>query len=274
MNIRSTIKMSNNVEIPTIGLGVWRVEDENEMRDSVKAALDTGYWHIDTASAYQNEGMVGGAVADFAKREDIFITTKLWNTDHENAKEAFEESLKKLKTDYVDLYLIHWPSPIHNKYVGAWKALVDIYNSGKAKAIGVSNFSISRIEEIIDATGFVPHMNQVERHPFYQQNELADYCASKGIIMTAYSPLGSDRFAEIVEKVKPLADKHGKTAAQIILRWHLQTGWVFIPKSVKPNRVAENADIFNFKLDMADMSFMASLDTGVKFLPDPETAQF
>ena len=274
MDIRSTIRMTNGVEIPTVGLGVWRVENEEEIRSSIKAAIGAGYWHIDTAAIYQNEDMVGNAVADFAKREDIFITTKLWNTDQGNAKAAFEDSLKKLKTDYVDLYLIHWPSPVHNKYVDAWKALIDIYESGKAKAIGVSNFGISRIAEIIDATGFVPHMNQVERHPFYQQNELAAFCASNGIAMTAYSPLGSDHFAEIAEKVKPLAEKHGKTPAQVILRWHYQTGWVLIPKSVKPARVAENADIFGFELDEADMSFMASLDSGMKFLPEPDTATF
>jgi 2,5-diketo-D-gluconate reductase A len=274
MDIRTTVKMANGTEIPAVGLGVWKVNDESELRTSVKAALDAGYWHIDTATIYANEDMVGRAVADYGKREDIFITTKLWNTDQGNAKAAFDESLRLLQMNYVDLYMIHWPSPVHNQYVQAWKALIEIYESGRARAIGVSNFSIERIEEIIDATGFVPHMNQVERHPFYQQKELADYCFSQGIAMTAYSPLGSGNLAQIAEKVQPLAEKHGKTAAQVILRWHLQTGWVLIPKSVKRERVMENADIFGFALDDGDMAYMASLDSGTKFLPEPDTATF
>ena len=272
--IRSVIKMANGVEIPRLGLGVWRVEDEDEMRAACGAAFDAGYWHIDTASIYANEDMVGRLVAERGNRRDIFITTKLWNTDQDAAAAAFDESLRKLQTDYVDLYLIHWPSPRNGKYVKAWQALVEIYKSGRAKAIGVSNFGRRYIEEIVTATGFTPHMNQVERHPFFQQNELADYCREKGIAMTAYSPLGSGRLAEIASKVQPLADKHGKTPAQVILRWHFQTGWVLIPKSVKPARVLENADIFGFTLDEEDMAAMAGMDCGQKYLPDPDTAQF
>ena len=273
-NIRSVVKMSNGVEVPTIGLGVWRVENEEELRASCKAALDAGYWHIDTAAIYGNEDMVGRAIADYADRKELFLTTKLWNSEHANAEAAFEQSLKNLQTDYVDLYLIHWPSPKNNKYVDAWKSLVKIYESGRAKAIGVSNFQKHHIDEIIEATGFVPHMNQVERHPLWQQKELADYCAAKGIIMTAYSRLGSGHLAEIAPKVQPLADKHGKSAAQVILRWHFQTGWVLIPKSVNPARVLENAQIFDFKLDDADMAAMSAVDSGVKFLPDPDKADF
>lgn len=273
-NIRATIKMSNGVEIPALGLGVWRVENEEELRVSCKTAIDAGYWHIDTASAYGNEDMVGRAVADYANREDIFITTKLWNNDHANAEAAFELSLKKLQTDYVDLYLIHWPAPKKNNYVTAWKSLIEIYKSGRAKSIGVSNFHKHHIEKIIDATGVVPHMNQVERHPLFQQKELADYCKSIGMIMTAYSPLGSGRLEEIAPKVQPLADKHGKSAAQIILRWHFQTGWVLIPKSINPARVIENAQIFDFELDEADMNTMKAIDSGLKFLPDPDEANF
>ena len=273
-NIRAVIKMSNGIEIPRLGLGVWRVENEQELQVSCKAAFDAGYWHIDTAAIYQNEDMVGRAVAGYGNRKDIFITTKLWNADHTNAEAAFELSLKKLQTDYVDLYLIHWPSPVKGDFISAWKSLVKIYESGRAKSIGVSNFHKHHIEKIIDATGVVPHMNQVERHPLLQQKELAEYCKKNGVIMTAYSPLGSGRLSEIAPKVQPLADKHGKSAAQVILRWHFQTGWVLIPKSVNPARVLENSQIFDFELDEADMNVMSAMDSDIRFLPDPDKAEF
>ena len=270
----SKIKMANGVEIPVFGLGVWQVEGENAMLTACKAAFGSGYRHIDTASGYNNEDTVGRALAEYAERKDIFITTKLWNVDHLNAEASFEKSLKNLRTDYVDLYLIHWPAPIYNNYVAAWKSLVKIYESGKARAIGVSNFNVEHIKEIVDATGFVPHMNQVERHPFYQQKELAESCFGHGIKMTAYSPLGSGRLALLSEAVAPIAAKHKKTVAQTVLRWHLQTGWVLIPKSVTPSRIAENADIFDFELDEVDMAAIAALDRGEKFLPYPEKATF
>ena len=273
-DIRHTTKLPNGVEIPTLGLGVWRVENEDELRGSIKAALDAGYWHIDTAAIYGNEDMVGRAVKDMAVRKDLFITTKLWNADQDKAEAAFEESLKKLQTDYVDLYLIHWPSPKYNNYVKAWKSMVEIQKSGRAKAIGVSNFNPHHIEEIVEATGVVPAMNQVERHPLFQQKELENFCANLGIVMTAYSPLGSGHLAEIAPKVQPLADKHGKSVAQVILRWQFQTNWVLIPKSITPSRVAENAQIFDFELDQADMAVMAAIDSGVKFLPDSDKAPF
>ena len=274
-NIRAVKKMSNGVEIPALGLGVWQVENEQELRVSCKAALDAGYWHIDTAAAYGNEDMVGRAIADYGIRKDIFITTKLWNSDHANAEAAFELSLKKLQTDYVDLYLIHWPAPKkYNNYVTAWKSLVEIYKSGRAKSIGVSNFHKHHIEKIMDATGFAPHMNQVERHLLFQQKEIAEYCGSLGAVMTAYSPLGSGRLADVAPKVQPLADKHGKSVAQVILRWHFQSGWVLIPKSVNPSRVLENSQIFDFELDEADMNLIASIDCGVRYLPDSDIADF
>ena len=274
-NIRAVVKMSNGVEIPRLGLGVWRVENEQELRTSCKAALDAGYWHIDTAAVYGNEHMVGQAISDFADRKNIFITTKLWNSDHANAEAAFELSLKNLQTDYVDLYLIHWPSPIkYNKYVTAWKSLVEIYKSGRAKAIGVSNFHKHHIEEIIDATGVVPHMNQVERHPLLQQKELAEYCDSVGILKTAYSPLGSGNLSDIAPKIQPLTDKYGKSAAQIILRWHFQSNWICIPKSITPSRVLENSQIFDFELDSSDIELISTIDNGTRFLPDSDKADF
>jgi len=273
-DIRTTKKLSNGLEIPVLGLGVWRVENEDDLRTSCKAALDEGYWHIDTAAVYGNEDMVGRAVADYGNRKELFLTTKLWNADHANAEAAFEKSLKNLQTDYVDLYLIHWPAPKNGKFVQAWKSMVEIYKSGRAKAIGVSNFHKHHIEKIADATGVVPHMNQVERHPLYQQNKLAAYCAETGIALTAYSPLGSGHMGDITPRIQPIANKHGKTVAQVILRWHFQGGWILIPKSIKPQRVAENAKIFDFELDDADMAAMAAIDSGIKYLPDPDEANF
>ncbi|MDR2932732.1 MAG: aldo/keto reductase [Oscillospiraceae bacterium] len=273
-DIRSTIKLSNGIEMPRFGLGVWQVKDENELRTSVKSALENKYWHIDTAQIYGNEHMVGQAIADFGKRDDLFVVTKLWNADQANAEAAFEASLKNLQTDHVDLYLMHWPCPKRGTYVQAWKSMIDIYKSGRAKAIGVSNFKQEHLERAIDATGFVPMVNQVERHPMYQQDELAAYCRAKGIVMEAYSPLTSGHMSDIAPTIEPIAKKHGKSVAQVILRWHLQGGWVIIPKSVTPSRVAENARIFDFNLDDDDMKIIATLDRNVRFLPDPDEADF
>ena len=273
-DINASIRLTNGVEIPALGLGVWKVEDEGELRIAVKAALRAGYRHIDTAAVYGNEDMVGRAVEDFCDRKDIFITTKLWNTEHERAEAAFEKSLKNLRTDYVDLYLIHWPSPAVGNYVAAWKTLADLYKSGRARAVGVSNFHAGHIEKAADAAGFLPHMDQVERHPLFQQKDLEIYCRKNNIALTAYSPLGSGRLDQMAPKLQTLADKYGKTAAQIILRWQFQTGWVFIPKSVKPERISENAHIFDFELSGDDMDYIAALDCGTRFAHDADSAQF
>jgi diketogulonate reductase-like aldo/keto reductase len=273
-DIKSTIALSNGIEMPRFGLGVWQVEDEKVLRNSVKAALDCGYTHIDTAAIYQNEDMVGRAVEDFTDRKKLFITTKLWNEDHNDAEKAFELSLKKLRTDYIDLYLIHWPSPKKGNYVQAWKSLVDIYKSGRAKAIGVSNFKPAHIEKIVDATGVMPMANQVERHPLFQQDELAAYCRQNGIVTVGYSPLASGRMGEFAAKIEPIAQKHGKSVAQVVLRWHLQTDWVLIPKSANPSRVAENADIFNFSLDEDDLRAIKNIGESRKLLADADEANF
>ena len=273
-SIRNTIKLYNGVEMPRLGLGVWKVESQNELDTAIKAAFENGYWHIDTAQAYGNEDMVGNSIEKFGERKDIFLVTKLTNPEQANAHNAFEESLKKLKTDYVDLFLMHWPSPWRGTYVQAWKDMVEIYKSGRAKAIGVSNFKPNHMEAILDATGFVPMVNQLERHPLFQQDELAAYCREKGIVPEAYSPLGTGHLDEMAGKVEHLAKKYGKTAAQIIIRWHVQTDWVVIPKSVTPSRIAENSQVFDFNLDDEDMKFMASLDIGQRFLPDADEAKF
>lgn len=273
-NIRSTITLNNGVEMPRFGLGVWQVENEEELRGSVKAALDAGYWHIDTAEAYENEDMVGRAIADFADRKDLFVTTKLWNKYHERAEEALEESLKKLQMDQVDLFLIHWPSPKVGNFRKAWKSLVKLQEQGLTRAIGVSNFKPHHIEQIIEDTGVVPAINQVERHPLFQQDELAAYCRAKGIVMEGYSPLATGHLGEFAPILQPIAEKYGKTPAQVALRWHLQTDWVLIPKSITPSRVVENAQIFDFSLDEEDMKIIKGIDKNEKFLPDADEATF
>ena len=265
------ITLSNGVAMPQIGLGVWQVEDNSVMDKAVRAAFDAGYTHFDTAQAYNNEHMIGEALAAYGNRQDYFLTTKLTNPRQGEAAKAFEESLKHLKTDYVDQFLIHWPSPTRGLYVDAWKELVKIYQDGRAKSIGVSNFGPHHIEKIVDATGFVPHVNQVERHPLYQQNELAAHCRRLGISMVAYSPLATGHMDQFAGKLAPIAQKHGKSTAQIILRWQIQTGWVALPKSVTPSRIAENIDILGFSLDDGDLALIASLDCGTRFLPDADS---
>ena len=274
-SIRATFKMSNGVDIPVMGIGMWQVKTEEDVRTSIEAAFKAGYWHVDGAAIYGNEEWVGKAVEDFADRKDIFLTSKLWNAEHNNAIAAFEKTLKDLRTDYLDLYLIHWPSVIkHNAYVNAWKSMVEIYKSGRAKAIGVSNFKENHLNAIIDATGFVPHMNQVERHPFLQRKDLYDFCTKLGIHMTAYSPLGSGFLPKIAPYVEDVAKKHGKSAAQVILRWHLQGNWAIIPKSITPSRVIENTQIFDFELDADDMKVIDSITHEERVLPDSDEAEF
>ena len=269
--IKQTIKLSNGVEIPQVGLGVFRVRDEEELRGAVKAALGTGYIHIDTAAAYQNEDMVGRAVADFGKREDVFITTKLINDRHEEAEAAFEESLEKLNTDYVDLYLIHWPNPHKGNFIKAWQSMIKFLEDGRARAIGVSNFKQAHLDTLIAETGVTPMVNQVERHPFFQQKELADYCMAKGIKMEAYAPLTSGNLAEISELLGGVSKKHNKSVAQVMLRWQLQTGWIILPKSVTPSRIEENSQLFDFELDYDDMKVIAAIESGRRYFPDSDT---
>jgi 2,5-diketo-D-gluconate reductase A len=266
--------LSNGISLPWVGLGVWQVEDSDVISTMVRTALDNGYSHFDTAQAYNNEHLLGEAMAAHGSRKDYFITTKLANTNQGNVENSFDESLKKLKTDSVDQFLMHWPSPWRGQYVDAWKAMVQIYKDGRAKSIGVSNVGPAHLEKIIDATGFVPHVNQVERHPLYQQKELADYCSKLAIAMVAYSPLATGNMQKFSPSVEPLAKKHGKSVAQVVLRWHLQTGWATVPKSVSPTRIAENIGIFDFQLDDDDMSVMKSLDSSTRFLPDADEATF
>jgi len=254
--------LNNDLRIPQLGYGVWKVPDENATT-SVEQALEAGYRLIDTAKVYGNERGVGKAIAnsDLA-RDDLFITTKVWNADqgYENTLKAFDESLEKLGLDYVDLYLIHWPTPKFDMYVETYKALEKLYQDGRTKAIGVCNFDIEHLQRILDECDIIPTVNQVECHPYLQQRELKQFCEEHGILLEAYSPLMNGDKVMDNDVIQELADQYGKTPAQIILRWHLQSEVVVIPKTVTPSRMTENINVFDFELQEADMDKIASLD--------------
>lgn len=266
-----SLPLNDGHRIPQLGLGIWQVPDA-DVPHAVGAAFDRGYRHIDGAAAYGNEEGLGRAIrASGLPRADLFITTKLRNHDQGRAEalKALDASLAKLRLDYVDLYLIHWPCPCHDRFVESWQALVEARDAGKVRSIGVSNFRAQDIERIVDATGVVPAVNQIELHPLLQQAELGAYGAANGIITEAWSPLahGGELLADPL--LRAIAGKHGKTSAQVILRWHVQVGRVVFPKSVTPARIAENAAIFDFTLDADDMAKVATLDAGTRLGPDP-----
>ena len=271
MDLSSKVKLNNGVEIPYLGLGVFKAQDGEEAYNAVRWAIELGYKHIDTAAAYKNEVSVGKAIKDSGiARSDIFVTTKLWNGDmrENNQLNAFEESLKKLGLDYIDLYLIHWP--VKEKYVESWKIMEKIYKSGKIRAIGISNFNIHHVEDIFAVSGTVPAVNQCECHPELTQVELADYCKQKGIMFQPWSPLG--RGGVLTHpKITAMAEKYGKTPAQIILRWGLQRGFINIPKSVHKERIEENSKIFDFELKDEDFKELFTLNQNKRVGPDPET---
>jgi len=260
-NAVPTVTLNNGTEIPQLGFGVFRVDPDKTNR-IVRDALDVGYRHLDTAKIYQNEEGVGHAVAESGiARDELFITTKLWNNDQTNAQEAFEKSLGRLRLDYVDLYLIHWPAPNNDTFVEAWRSLIEIQESGRAKAIGVSNFTIDHLERIIAETGVVPAVNQVELHVDFQQAELRAFAAEQGVAIEAWGPLGQGKINQS-EELAGIAAAHGKTVPQTILRWHLQIGNIVIPKSNNKDRMAENFDIFDFELSASEIATIASLDQG------------
>jgi 2,5-diketo-D-gluconate reductase A len=268
-----SITLNNGVVMPQLGFGVWQVPDD-EAAKAVSTALEAGYRSIDTAAIYGNEEGTGRAVAASGlDREDLFITTKLWNSDqgHDSALRAFDASLDRLGLEYVDLYLIHWPVPSKDAYVDTYKALEKIHADGRAKAIGVSNFLPEHLERLIGETAIVPAVNQIELHPQLQQAELRAFHAEHGIRTEAWSPLGQGKGLLEVPTVVAIAHKHGRTPAQVVLRWHLQTGNVVIPKSVTPTRIQENLDVFGFELDADDLAAFAALDEGKRLGPDPAT---
>ncbi|HLR09042.1 MAG TPA: aldo/keto reductase [Bacillota bacterium] len=256
------ITLNNGLKMPQLGFGLWQVPDE-EAEPAVAKALEVGYRSIDTAMYYKNEHGVGRALKESGvPREDVFITTKVWNSDHgyDNTLKAFSASLKRLGLDYVDMYLIHWPTPKYDMYVETYKALEKIYRDGHAKAIGVCNFNIEHLERLLDECDVVPAVNQVECHPYLQQNELKEFCAKHNIYLEAYSPLMTGGEVLSDDVVNELAEKYGKTPAQVILRWHLQYGNIVIPKSVTPSRIEENFNVFDFELSASDMEKMAKIN--------------
>jgi 2,5-diketo-D-gluconate reductase A len=266
------IKLNNGVEMPQLGYGVFQVPQQ-ETFDAVTEALKAGYRSIDTAAAYGNEEGVGKAIAASGiPRDQLFITTKLWNTDqgHDSALRAFDHSMRLLGLDYLDLYLIHWPAPKKDKYVETWKALAELAEGDRLRTAGVSNFQPAHLDRIIDEVGLVPAVNQVELHPYLQQADLRAVHERLGIATEAWSPLGQGGDVLKEPVVKSIAGKHGRTPAQVIIRWHLQIGNIVIPKSVTPSRIAENIDVFGFRLDDADLTELSTLDKGERLGPDPD----
>lgn len=269
-------KLRNGVEIPEIAFGTWKITDPEVCRKSVKFALETGYRHIDTAMIYKNEEFVGEGIKEFLaenkniKREDLFITTKVWNSDqgYDSTLAAFELSLKKLALDYVDLYLIHWPNtPNMKTTIDTWKALEKLYKDKKVRAIGVCNFEIHHFEELLPEAEIIPMIDQIELHPLNQQLKSRAYCKDKGIIVESWSPLMQGNLKnDVIEKIGKV---HGKTVAQVILKWHLQSGLLPLPKSVTPSRIKENKDL-NFVLSNEEMDTINALNKEERFATHPD----
>lgn len=276
MSAQPSIALNDGNRIPQVGLGVWQTPNDTAVT-AVKAALDAGYRHIDTAAIYGNEEGVGeGIRASGVSRGDIFLTTKIWNESqgYDSTLRAADQSLKRLGTDYVDLLLIHWPSPHRKLYPETWKALIQLRKDGKAKSIGVSNFAEQHLERIIADTGVTPVLNQIELHPDFEQRDLRAVHDRLGIATQSWSPLGQGHLLSdaVIGKI---AGKHGRTPAQAIIRWHIQSGLIVIPKSVTPSRIVENFQVFDFELDQQDMQEIAGLDNPKgRIGPDPLTAAF
>lgn len=269
------ITLSNGVEIPQIGLGVFRVNDPQVVVDSVVDAVKAGYRHIDTASFYGNEAAVGDGVRQSGVlRQDLFVTSKVWNNirGYQETIDQFNRSLSLLGFDYLDLYLIHWPAA---GYEENWRAMEDLYHAGKIRAIGVSNFEPRHIEHLMASATVAPMIDQVETHPYLQQNEVHEYCEINHIVHEAWSPLGGGKSDVLSDPViVDLAAKHHKSAAQIVLRWHVQRGEVVIPKSVHQQRIEENADVFDFSLTPEEMRAIAALDRNGRVGSDPNDEAF
>jgi diketogulonate reductase-like aldo/keto reductase len=272
--MRSTpqVILNNGIEIPQLGFGVWRIPAE-ETRKAVLAALDAGYRHIDTAKLYDNEEGVGAAIRESGlDRDSVFVTTKVWITDqgYDDTLRAFDASMDRLGFDLLDLYLIHWPMPGKGLVADTWRAMERLYHDGRVRAIGVSNFHAHHLRALIDHADVVPTVNQVELHPYLQQDEVRAANTELGVATEAWAPLarGGELLADPV--ITRLADKHGRTPAQVVLRWHVQLDTIVIPKSVTPARIAENFEIFDFELDDEDLAAVAGLDRGHRTGPHPE----
>lgn len=270
-NIQETVTLNNGIKMPGFGLGVYKLENGNDVIQSVKAAIKHGYRSIDTASFYDNEEGVGQGIKESGvPRKEIFVTSKVWNDDqgYDNTLKSFATSLKKLDLDYLDLYLIHWP--VKGLYKETWKALEKLYEDGKVRAIGVSNFNIHHLEDILSDCKVKPVINQVEYHPHLTQVELQAFCQKEDIQLEAWSPLKRGALLE-EPTIKGIAEKHNKSAAQVILRWDLQNHVITIPKSVKEHRIIENADIFDFSLTETEMNTINGLNINDRSGKDPDS---
>ena len=272
MSSIASLTMNNGLQIPQVGFGVFQIPEE-ETASAVSTALDVGYRLIDTAQGYQNEEGVGSAVADAGiDLDDVFITTKLANhfQGFDAALSAFDESMRKLRLDVLDLFLIHWPLPMFDQYVETWRALEKLVGEGRVRSIGVSNFTVAHLQRLFDETDIVPAVNQIELHPQFPQDALRAFHAEHGILTESWGPLGQGKGLLEDPRIIEVAKSKGRTPAQVVLRWHIQLGCVVIPKSVTPERIRENLAVADFELDDADLAAIAELNTGERLGPDPE----
>ncbi len=268
------VTLNNNILVPQLGLGVWQSREGGEVERAIACAFDVGYRSIDTAAIYENERGVGAAISNSGiSRDEIFVTSKVWNSDQgfDRTIGAFGKSLKLLGLEYLDLYLVHWP--VAGKFNETWKALEQLYRKKKVRAIGVSNFFTHHLEDLLQEAEVIPAVNQIEFHPYLIQQHLFDFCVEKNISLEAWSPLMQGKFTEI-GKFDEIALKYNKTAAQVLLRWHLQRGVIIIPKSVNKLRIKENAAIFDFSLSEEEMAQINKLDKNYRFGPDPDNFDF
>lgn len=276
MTTQPHLTFNDGRAIPQVGLGVWQTPNDVAVT-AVRTALEAGYRHVDTAAIYENETGVGAGIrAAGLPRDDLFVTTKVWNADQgfDATLKAADASLKRLGLDHVDLYLIHWPAPRKGLFVDTWRALVRLREEGRARSIGVSNFEVEHLDRIIAETGVTPAINQIELHPRFQQKALRAAHAERGILTQSWSPLGQGTLLAD-PAIAAIAERHGRTPAQVIIRWHIDSGLVVIPKSVTPSRIVENFDVFGFKLDEADLAAIAALDSqDGRIGPNPMTAAF
>ncbi len=269
-----TVTLNDGTKIPQLGLGVWKAVDGDEVKNAVTVAIQSGYRLIDTAAVYKNEAGVGaGIAAAGVARDELFITTKLWNSDQgaKNVRPALIESLQKLGLDYVDLYLIHWPTPARDLYVETWREFEKLKDEGLVRSIGVSNFHIEQLETLKRHKLTTPSVNQIELHPGFGQQELRDYAKANGIVIESWSPLGQGGDLLSEASITKIAQSHDKSPAQVIIRWHLQHNLVVIPKSVNDNRIKENFDVFDFELSGDEMRSIDELENGKRLGPNPDT---
>lgn len=273
-DIKGTFRLHNGVDMPYFGLGVYLSKDGEEVINAIKWATEVGYRHIDTAAIYNNEEGVGQGIRQCGiPRKELFVVSKVWNSNqgYESTLRAYDESLKRLGMEYLDLYLVHWP--VRGKYRDTWRALEYLYREKRVRAIGVSNFLQHHLEDVLSGSEVAPMVNQMEFHPYLVQQEFLDYCTSKNIQYEAWSPMMQGKIFQMDEFTR-LAEKYGKTIAQIVLRWDLQKGVVTIPKSAKRERIMANADLFDFELAPEDVAFLDGLDKGRRFGPDPDNFDF